>query len=177
MSSCPRKVKGQFFDFFWGCWRLLWTTRSLTIWIVSAGLIGCPLTPAGLQGIVFLSGPIWDRANRVTQACHLKRIVPKHDRRIGRIGDWTDHLCPCPSILRSALRKRARRTVCRRWQDRSVASDNRDPVAETPPVRKQGNVVESLVVSARYCCGALCPGSQSQSNSSTPFCQRAPRLA
>ena len=29
------------------------------------------------SGIVRLSGPIWDRANRVTQVCHLKRIVPK----------------------------------------------------------------------------------------------------
>ena len=28
-------------------------------------------------GIVRLSGPIWDRANRVTQVCHLERIVPK----------------------------------------------------------------------------------------------------
>ncbi len=27
--------------------------------------------------IVRLSGPIWDRANRVTQVCHLERIVPK----------------------------------------------------------------------------------------------------
>jgi hypothetical protein len=106
---------------------------------------------------VFFSGPIWDRANRVTQACRLKRIVPKHDRRIGRIGDWTDHLCPCPSILRWALLQRARRTVCRRWQDRSVASDNRDPVAESPPVGKRRR---TLVVLICCCWGALrlgCP--------------------
>src|SRR5262249_51260693 len=30
-----------------------------------------------IYGITFLSGPIRDRANRVTQDCHLERIVPK----------------------------------------------------------------------------------------------------
>ena len=28
------KIQGQFFDFFGECWRPLWTTRSLTIWIL-----------------------------------------------------------------------------------------------------------------------------------------------
>src|SRR6516162_9510525 len=60
--------------------------------------------------IVSLSGPIRDRANRVTQPCHLERVAPKHDRRIGRIGDWADHLCPCPSILRWTLPHGARRS-------------------------------------------------------------------
>ena len=71
------KVKGGFSTFFWGCWRPLWTTRSLTIWILSVGLIRCPSMPAYLRGSRALSGPIWDRANRVTQVCHLERIVPK----------------------------------------------------------------------------------------------------
>ena len=31
------------------------------------------------SGIARLSGPIWDRANRVTQACHLERVV--HEAR------------------------------------------------------------------------------------------------
>ena len=44
------KIQGQFFDFFRGCWRPLWTTRSLTIWIASIGLIRCPLIPAYLRG-------------------------------------------------------------------------------------------------------------------------------
>jgi len=38
-------------------------------------LICYPLMPRHLRGIATLSGPIWDRANRVAQACHLKRIV------------------------------------------------------------------------------------------------------
>ncbi len=38
-------------------------------------LIRCPLTAPHLRRITTLSGPIWDRANRVAQACHLERIV------------------------------------------------------------------------------------------------------
>ena len=53
-------------------------------------LIICACRAVLLSGAAFVSGPIWDRANRVTQACHLERIAPKHDRRIGRIGDFTD---------------------------------------------------------------------------------------
>ena len=57
----------------------------------------------------------------------------KHDRRIGRIGDFTDHLCPCPSILLSTLPEGREGNCCKRWQDRSVAPDYRDPVAYHPP--------------------------------------------
>ena len=44
------KVKGGFSTFFGGCWRPHWTTRSLTLWILSVGLIRCPLEPAHLWG-------------------------------------------------------------------------------------------------------------------------------
>ena len=52
------------------------TARTLTLWIVPNGSdplrAECLLTS---RGIASLSGPIWDRANRVTQACHLERIA------------------------------------------------------------------------------------------------------
>ena len=38
------------------------------------------------SGIARLSGPIWDRANRVTQVCHLERIVPKNT--IAELAVW-----------------------------------------------------------------------------------------
>ena len=41
----------------------------------SNGSDPCPLMPQHLRAIATLSGPIWDRANRVAQACHLERIV------------------------------------------------------------------------------------------------------
>ena len=63
--------------------------------------------------IASLSGPIWDRADRVTRACRLKRVAACHDRRIGRMGDWTEHLCPCPSKLRWALPAGARRQLAK----------------------------------------------------------------
>ena len=125
--------KGYFFGFSWGCWRPISAARSVTIWILSnwSGLL--QLKRTSLSGIAFLSGPICDRANRVTQACRLKRIASQHDRQSGHIGDFTDHLCPCPSILRWALPCGREGLFCKRWQDRSVASDDRDPIADNPP--------------------------------------------
>jgi len=95
--------KGYFYGFSRGYQRPISAVRTVTIWILSnwSGLL--QLNRTSLSGIAFLSGPICDRANRVTQACRLKRIASEHDRRSGRIGDFTDHLCPCPSILRWAL--------------------------------------------------------------------------
>ncbi len=87
-----------------------------------------------LSGITSVSGPIRDRANRVTRSCHLERIARSRDRRIGYIGDSTDHLCPCPSILRWALRRGRDGLSSRRWQDRSVASDDCDPYAIMSPM-------------------------------------------
>jgi hypothetical protein len=125
--------KGYFFGFSWGCWRPISAARSVTIWILSnwSGLL--QLKRTSLSGIAFLSGPICDRAKRVTQACRLKRIASQHDRQSGHIGDFTDHLCPCPSILRWALPCGREGLFCKRWQDRSVASDYRNPVADNPP--------------------------------------------
>ena len=128
--------KGYFFGFSRGCRRPISATRSVTIWILSkwSGLL--QLNRTSLSGIAFLSGPTCDRANRVTQACRLKRIASQHDRRSGHIGDFTDHLCPCPSILRWALPCGREGLFSKRWQDRSVASDYRNPVADNPPTSK-----------------------------------------
>jgi len=128
--------KGYFFGFSRGYRRPISAARSVTIWILSnwSGLL--QLKRTSLSGIAFLSGPICDRANRVTQACRLKRIASQHDRRSGHIGDFTDHLCPCPSILRWALPCGREGLFSKRWQDRSVASDYRNPVADNPPTSK-----------------------------------------
>ena len=80
VQTCPSQSQGQVSDFFRGCWRPISAARSLTLWIVPNGpglLLDKCSSPAG---IAFLSGPIRDRVNRVTQACHLERMVSKHDR-------------------------------------------------------------------------------------------------
>jgi len=75
--ACPWQWQEHFFDFFGDVGGLLSTTRSLTIWTLSNGFDLLLSRHHNIFGIAFLSGPIWDRAKRVTQACHLKRIVPK----------------------------------------------------------------------------------------------------
>jgi hypothetical protein len=50
LAVCPCKSRAVFLDFLEGCSRPLWTTRSLTLWILSVGLISCPLEPAHLWG-------------------------------------------------------------------------------------------------------------------------------
>jgi len=132
-DACPRQFQGLFFCFSWGCQRPISAARMVTIWTLPNGPSLLQLEHTSLSGIAFLSGPTCDRANRVTQACRLKRIASEHDRRSGRIGDFTDHLCPCPSILRWALPCGREGVFCERWQDRSVASDCRNPVADSPP--------------------------------------------
>ena len=132
-DACPRQFQGLFFCFSWGCQRPISAARTVTIWTLPNGPSLLQLEHTSLSGIAFLSGPTCDRANRVTQACRLKRIASEHDRRSGRIGDFTDHLCPCPSILRWALPCGREGVFCERWQDRSVASDFRNPVADSPP--------------------------------------------
>src|SRR5215471_18088598 len=87
-------------------------------------------------GIARLSGPIWDRANRVTQVCHLERIVP-HTRSpnwpYGRL-DRAPLSVPLETTLGAP--RRGAKTTCERWQDRSVASEDRNPVADNPPHNK-----------------------------------------
>src|SRR3954470_22171056 len=58
---------------------------------------------------------------------------PKHDRRIGRMGDWTEHLCPCPSKLRWALPAGARRQLAKggrtdRWPQMFATPSRTNPL-------------------------------------------------
>ncbi len=150
--SCPPQWQEQFFQFFGDVGGLLSTTRSLTIWTLSNGFDLLSSRHPNVFGIAFLSGPIWDRAKRVTQACHLERIVPKT-----RPPNWPYrrfYRSPLSVPLGTSLGApwKGAKATCKRWQDRSVASDNRDPVAESPPV---GNRRRTRVVLACCCCGAL----------------------
>ena len=87
-------------------------------------------------GIARLSGPIWDRADRVTQVCHLERIVPK--ARSPNWPYWRLDRSPLSVPLETTLGapRRGAKTTCERWQDRSVASEDRNPVVDIPPYSK-----------------------------------------
>src|SRR6516165_9636359 len=76
-ETCPWKYQGQFFSFFVGTQAADSGRRTVILWIVSNGSNLLPVHRSRLARIAFFSGPIWDRANRVTQACHLKRIASK----------------------------------------------------------------------------------------------------
>ena len=97
-------VQGQFFGFFSGMPVGSFRSRSADPWDCIQWACSAVNSRAVLsRESSSLSGPIWDRANRVTLPCRLERIALECDHRIGRIGDLTDHLCPCPSILRWTL--------------------------------------------------------------------------
>ncbi len=127
------KISRAIFWFFWGMPAAYFRSKigdhMNTIHLVRHAAPQAHFT----LGDCFPLRPICDRTNRVAQACRLKRIVSQHDRRSGRIGDLTDHLCPCPSILRWALPCGREGLVSKRWQDRSVCSDYRNPIADIPP--------------------------------------------
>src|SRR6516165_3423901 len=88
------------------------------------------------SGIARLSGPIWDRANRVTQVCHLERIVPKARSPNWPYGRLDRAPLSVPLETTLGAPRRGAKTTCERWQDRSVASDDRDPLADNPPYHK-----------------------------------------
>ena len=77
VQSCPPQFKGTFLAFLWGPGRPLPAARSVTIWILSNDHGFSLPSTSSLSGIAFVWGSIWDRANRVTQACHLKRVASK----------------------------------------------------------------------------------------------------
>jgi hypothetical protein len=84
------------------------------------------------SGIARLSGPIWDRANRVTQVCHLERIVPKARSPNWPYGRLDRAPLSVPLETTLGAPRRGAKTTCERWQDRSVASEDRNPVADNP---------------------------------------------
>ena len=92
------------------------------------------------SGIARLSGPIWDRANRVTQVCHLERIVPKARSPNWPYGRLDRAPLSVPLETTLGAPRRGAKTTCERWQDRSVASDDRDPLADNPPYYKNTTI-------------------------------------
>ncbi len=88
------------------------------------------------SGIARLSGPIRDRADRVTQVCHLERIVPEARSPNWPYGRLDRAPLSVPLVTTRGAPRRGAKTTCERWQDRSVASDDRDPLADNPPFTK-----------------------------------------
>src|SRR5579871_4032996 len=88
------------------------------------------------SGIARLSGPIRDRADRVTQVCHLERIVPEARSPNWPYGRLDRAPLSVPLVTTLGAPRRGAKTTCERWQDRSVASDDRDPLADNPPYCK-----------------------------------------
>ena len=132
-SGRVRRIQGQFFDFFWGM--LAVSLDNATSDHMDTIRWPDPLsTNACLSsGIARLSGPIWDRANRVTQVCHLERIVPKARSPNWPYGRLDRAPLSVPLETTLGAPRRGAKTTCERWQDRSVASDVRNPVADNPP--------------------------------------------
>ena len=142
-----------------------------------------PTRTCSSLGIVRLSGPIWDRANRVTQVCHLERIVPK--ARSPNWPYWRFYRAPLSVPLETTLGapRRGAKTTCERWQDRSVASEDRNPVADNPPSSKtlhddsiilytQPHTASTILLVARVLEPSPDPGPQFQGGSSAPSCER-----
>src|SRR4051794_28889620 len=77
------------------------------------------------------------QSQSITQVCHLERIVPKArspNWPYGRL-DRAPLSVPLETTLDAP--RRGAKTTCERWQDRSVASDDRDQdseVEESPRV-------------------------------------------
>src|ERR1700741_3051680 len=84
-------------------------------------------------GIARLSGPTWERANRVTQVCHLERIVPEARSPNWPYGRLDRAPLSVPLETTLGAPRRGAKTTRERWQDRSVASEDRNPVADNPP--------------------------------------------
>src|SRR4029077_4544122 len=95
-----------------------------------------PTRTCSSLGIVRLSGPIWDRADRVTQVCHLERIVPEARSPNWPYGRLDRAPLSVPLETTLGAPRGGAKTTCERWQDRSGPSEDRNPVAENPPYFK-----------------------------------------
>lgn len=127
------KIQEQFFNFFWG---MLAASLDNAISDHMDTIRWSDLLSTNTclsSGIARLSGPIWDRANRVTQVCHLERIVPKARSPNWPYGRLDRAPLSVPLETTLGAPRRGAKTTCERWQDRSVASDDRDPLADNPP--------------------------------------------
>ena len=136
------------------------------------------------SGIALLSGPIWDRANRVTQVCHLERIVPKARSPNWPYGRLDRAPLSVPLETTLGAPRGGAKTTCERWQDRSVASEDRNPVADNPPYgkhvmklviynyRQPARTASTILLVARALEPSPDPGPQFQMGFSVPSCER-----
>jgi hypothetical protein len=127
------RIQGQFFDFFWGMLATSWDNAiadhmDTLRWSDLLSINSCLSS-----GIARLSGPTWDRANRVTQVCHLERIAPEARSPNWPYGRLDRAPLSVPLETTLGAPRRGAKTTCERWQNRSVASDVRIPVADNPP--------------------------------------------
>jgi hypothetical protein len=130
------KIQGQFFDFFSG---MLAASLGNAIADHMDTIRWSDLLSTNTclsSRIARLSGPIWDRANRVTQVCRLERIVPKARSPNWPYGRLDRAPLSVPLETTLGAPRRGAKTTCERWQDRSVASDDCDPLADNPPYYK-----------------------------------------
>ena len=103
------------------------------------------------------------------------------------MGDWTDHLCPCPSKLRWALPAGARRQLAKggrtgRWPQR-IAIPSRtilllveiqlhgDPI----PAYARPHIASTIPLVARALAPSPAPGPRFQAGSAAPTCARLTR--
>ena len=136
MVGLSLKNQGRFFDYFLGL-RAASLDNAIPDHMDTIRWPDPLSTHAGLSsGIARLSGPIWDRANRVTQVCHLERIVPKARSPNWPYGRLDRSPLSVPLETTLGAPRRGAKTTCQRWQDRSVASEDRNPVVDNPPYNK-----------------------------------------
>src|SRR6516164_89371 len=100
------------------------------------------------------------------------------------MGDWTEHLCPCPSKLRWALPAGARRQLAKggrtdRWPQR-IAIPSRTILLivniqvhdDSIMVYAQPHTASTILLVARVLEPSPDPGPQFQVGSSAPSCER-----
>jgi hypothetical protein len=128
------------------------------------------LKHALVSRIASLSGPIWDRADRVTQVCHLERIVPEARSPNWPYGRLDRAPLSVPLETTLGAPRRGAKTTCERWQDRSVASDDRDPLANNPPYHKSTTprISNNVIRRTPHHGGANPPGGRDRCISSWP---------
>src|SRR5262249_1795872 len=100
------------------------------------------------------------------------------------MGDWTEHLCPCPSKLRWALPEGARRQLAKggrtdRWPQRTAIPSRTTLLladvqlyGNSIPAYAQPDTASKILLVASVLARPPDPGPQSQVGSSAPSCAR-----
>src|SRR3954449_7363470 len=163
------RIQGQFFDFFGGMRATSLDNATSDHMDTAHWPDPLPTNACSSSGIARLSGPIWDRANRITQVCHLERIVPEARSPNWPYGRLDRAPLSVPLETTLGAPRRGAKTTCERWQDRSVASDDRDPLADNPPYYKSTYILEyNNIIRRTPHHGANPPGGRDPGTSSWP---------